>query len=586
MSRRYRIFSTKMFLSTLGIVSIIFCLFGCNDESNVEIKIDYQVVAINSLRGQIFPSTPDRNNLELKKGGAALIGGMLKSLKEKYGSDNLTMIANSSFLYGTPEAYFTRGRAIIEIMNQFNVNAFVLGHRDFYFGYRILLEGLYNLKNDDMEYLAANLQKGQNINTIDSQNSPIKPYFIKQKNVKTKHAVIGVVTDQWKTKITPRQRGEWKPKTNSKLSIDSYINELKDEKSIGDIFLAGDISITEEIAKNQNKLDALLQPFAHPELKAIFATKEGNYNGKYELFTNVEGRKIPVYPIEKKGFSMGHLIKYADGKMEYKEYPINSNGNIPYDRNIIELVHHIGRDTELIAEKIIGVTESEIEHCTEENMNKCKYQTEMGTLLTDIILDAYKDQNVSAVFLNTGSISRGLPNGEQKTTLKTINQAIPYEIYLVKLTVTGKDIKEFLEESVADTELAEAKRFAQVAGIQFWYDSSINTKHERIKEHDILIQDEPIDLEKEYQIITNEFIAAGGENYKAFTGKKSEDLNDSLFELVTSNLLVNDNKNELPIIKVKDANWKDRIIDISKRKSPPPPSASQISEENDESEAN
>jgi 2',3'-cyclic-nucleotide 2'-phosphodiesterase (5'-nucleotidase family) len=58
-----------------------------------------------------------------------------------------------------------------------------------------------------------------------------------------------------------------------------------------------------------------------------------------------------------------------------------------------------------------------------------------------------------------------------------------------------------------------AGRFPQVSGIRFSYNPN-NKPGLRIKE--VLIGEKPLELDKEYTVATNDFLAAGGDGYMAF----------------------------------------------------------------------
>ena len=80
---------------------------------------------------------------------------------------------------------------------------------------------------------------------------------------------------------------------------------------------------------------------------------------------------------------------------------------------------------------------------------------------------------------------------------------------MVVIEAKGSDVLAALNNGVSA--YPEQKgAFPQVAGITYTIDEATSTVT------DIMVGDEPIDLEKTYKVATNDFIAAGGDEYTMF----------------------------------------------------------------------
>jgi 5'-nucleotidase / UDP-sugar diphosphatase len=112
--------------------------------------------------------------------------------------------------------------------------------------------------------------------------------------------------------------------------------------------------------------------------------------------------------------------------------------------------------------------------------------------------------------INGGGIRTSIKKGEVRR--RDLYNTLPFDNYIVAIKLTGSQIRDALEHGVSAVEEGEG-RFPQVSGLAFKFSRSekIGT---RIKE--ILVAGKPIDLEKEYIVTTNDFLAAGGDGYKAF----------------------------------------------------------------------
>jgi 2',3'-cyclic-nucleotide 2'-phosphodiesterase (5'-nucleotidase family) len=89
------------------------------------VKADLDVVSVSSLNGNIFPIEKD----SLRTGGFSLISSRINDIRNKSGNSGTVLIGNSNFIYGTSEAYFTEGEAVIDLMNELGFSCLVINSR-------------------------------------------------------------------------------------------------------------------------------------------------------------------------------------------------------------------------------------------------------------------------------------------------------------------------------------------------------------------------------------------------------------------------------------------------------------------------
>jgi len=82
----------------------------------------------------------------------------------------------------------------------------------------------------------------------------------------------------------------------------------------------------------------------------------------------------------------------------------------------------------------------------------------------------------------------------------------------VAVRLTGRQIREALEHGLSGVE-EEAGRFPQVSGLTVTYNPS-SPAGRRLRE--VLVSGKPVDPDRDYTVATNDFLAAGGDGYKAF----------------------------------------------------------------------
>jgi 2',3'-cyclic-nucleotide 2'-phosphodiesterase (5'-nucleotidase family) len=172
------------------------------------------------------------------------------------------------------------------------------------------------------------------------------------------------------------------------------------------------------------------------------------------------------------------------------------------DPGVKALVERYGQKVNLLMDVYVGETEVDL-----DGEHVRRRETNLGDLIVDIMRMV---SGADVAIINGGGIRTSLRKGALK--VKDIYSVLPFDNYIVSIRLTGKQIKEALEYGLSGIE-EEAGRFPQVSGMKITYGLA-SPKESRIKE--ILIKGKPIDPEMEYQVATNDFMAAGGDGYKVF----------------------------------------------------------------------
>ena len=133
------------------------------------------------------------------------------------------------------------------------------------------------------------------------------------------------------------------------------------------------------------------------------------------------------------------------------------------------------------------------------------YQREssLGCFIADVIREAGK---ADIGFENAGGIRADIPAGT--VTNGNVLDAVPFFNNLSILEMTGKQIKEVLEQS-----FSLDRGMMQVSGLTAWYDMERPIGQRLVK---LNIGKEPSSDEKIYKVATNSFIADGGDLYSTF----------------------------------------------------------------------
>lgn len=138
-------------------------------------------------------------------------------------------------------------------------------------------------------------------------------------------------------------------------------------------------------------------------------------------------------------------------------------------------------------------------------------QTSMGTLITNALK---KQLGTEVAIINSGSI-RGdhlYPKGATLSQ-ETINKELPFEDSVMTGTISGKQLKQWIENSLNEIEHPNGS-FLQTAGISYSLDKKA-PKGKRAQ--GIKINGKPLELKKNYTIATVDYLTSGKDGFAKLT---------------------------------------------------------------------
>jgi 5'-nucleotidase len=154
----------------------------------------------------------------------------------------------------------------------------------------------------------------------------------------------------------------------------------------------------------------------------------------------------------------------------------------------------------------------------------------LGSLVAEAALARVPNAEIAIV--NGGGLRAPLPAGA--LTYGDVLAVLPFNNTLATLTIRGGAIRAALENGLS--RLPEpAGRFPQVAGLRFTFDIAAPPGH-RLGE--VRTADGPLDPERAYRVVTNNFMRAGGDGYAVLRDMALEAYDDgpSLDEVVADHI--------------------------------------------------
>ena len=134
----------------------------------------------------------------------------------------------------------------------------------------------------------------------------------------------------------------------------------------------------------------------------------------------------------------------------------------------------------------------------------------MGSLITDAMLARVKEQGIDIAIQNGGGIRASIDAGD--ITMGEVLTVLPFQNTLSTFQISGAAIVEALENGVGQIEEG-AGRFPQVAGMSYAFDAS-QPAGSRVS--DVMVGGAPIEMDKIYGVVSNNFMRKGGDGYSMF----------------------------------------------------------------------
>lgn len=133
-----------------------------------------------------------------------------------------------------------------------------------------------------------------------------------------------------------------------------------------------------------------------------------------------------------------------------------------------------------------------------------------GNLIADAMLERVRDQGIDVALMNSGGIRADIDAGP--VTMGEVLTVLPFQNSLSTFQVTGATLLDALENGVSQ-HADGAGRFLQVSGMSFTADL---TQEPGSRISDVMIGGEPLDPEKVYGVVSNNFVRNGGDGFSMF----------------------------------------------------------------------
>ncbi len=449
----------------------------------------------------------------------------LRNEYEAQGAD-VILVDAGDFSQGTAYVSTTKGADAITMMNAAGYDLATLGNHEFDYGYAQLKD---NLSKAEFQVICADV--------FDENGNTIYPATAIIESGDVKIGFAGFETPEAQTKANPALiRGLSFASGNELYEIaQSCIDNLTAEGA--DIIIAlAHLGVDEESAPNRSTdlyantsgFDFIIDGHSHTVMT------EGE-NGEPIQSTGTAFANIGVIVIDEatKTIEDNYLLPVSHDEDGTTVYDIPNDVSVSgYAQEIMDRVN--GEYNVVFAQSLVDLNgERDPGNRTEE--------TNLGSLIADAMMwTVLKDEGSLTVdpanalaIVNGGGIRASIASGS--ITKKDINTVLPFGNTITVVYVTGSELLEALEASTYCTPTAVGG-FPQVAGIEFTVDTSkpydaqdetypASTYYGPKTINRVTISNvngNAFDENAVYAVITNNFMAAGGDTYYAFASATNQ----------------------------------------------------------------
>jgi 2',3'-cyclic-nucleotide 2'-phosphodiesterase/3'-nucleotidase/5'-nucleotidase len=458
-----------------------------NDAKVTDKQIVIDIVTINDFHGSL-----------IKNGKNVGVANLVSAIKaQKAANPNTIFVAAGDLFQGSAESNLLYGQPVAACLKEAGLVTSAIGNHEYDWGNNRFASWE---KEGGFSFLAANIYDRNTKKLV----TYAKPYLIV--NVSgIKIALIGLTTPETAYKTTPAnvETVEFK---NPVTVLPQYIKEARSQGANLVIALT-------HLGAFQDKSGVISGEAA--ELAQV-AGLDGIIAGHtHEIIAGKVG-SIPLVMAYYNGRSLGKLtftIEKSSSKLISAQASLDHlylhQNTLHEDEATKTILNKFLAQVQPILSETIGESKVDINHDVK------KGPTLMGEWVCQVIQQKTQTQ---IAFYNGGGLRESLPKG--KLTVGNLYTLLPFDNTLVTAKLTGVQVKETIENGLANPSL---NYFGQTAGLYVVYDLTKPFGQRVVKI--TLANGVPLQMTKYYTVVANDFMFSGGDQYTMLT--KAKDIKDT-----------------------------------------------------------
>ncbi len=514
-------------------------LFAIGEPDATPGTTEIQVLTVNDFHGRI------EANFDNGEAGAAVLAGAVDHFEEQ-NPNTLFVSAGDSIGGSTFTSFIQDDEPTIEALVAAGLDLSVVGNHEFDRGFADLTGRVTDL------YGSTDFTLGANVYTAGTTDPELPEYTVRTVDG-VRVAFIGTVTQQTASMVSP-----------DGIAGIEFGDQLEAANRAADEITAGDLAdvivlLTHEGSESDDCTDVATDATAYGELirgasPAIDAIVSGHTHQSYNCTVPVEVPTLdaataragvqaaaaaavqqrPVIQAHQYGTTLGKLDLVVDSATN--ELVSITGGLVPLAVEAADddtpgyPLYDADPVVQAIVDRAVDVAEEEgaveVGDITADitrggtNGSDRGVESTLGNLVADVYLwaasnDAYAGEPADIGVMNPGGLRADLRYGTDGTmTYRDVADVQPFANTLVTVDLTGAQLKAVLEEQWQPAGSSRPKLHLGISeGFSYEYDANA-ARGERIVR--MQLNGQPIDPAAVYTVVTNSFVAAGGDNFTTF----------------------------------------------------------------------
>lgn len=449
-------------------------------------EVEIPIVTFNDFHGSLAESKSDV--------GAAKLVGEIKRVKEE--NPNTVVVTGGDIYQGSAMSNLLKGEPVTAMLKEMGLEFSAVGNHEFDWGYEHIPDWA---KAGEFDFLASNIYEKETGEPVEWA----KPYGVVEREGK-KVGFIGLATPEtaYKTKPDNVAHLEFKDPVEA---TKTWVNYLENEEKVDAVVVLSHLGseqnretgeITGEIVEVAEVpgVDAIISAHSHQRV-------EGKVNG------------VPVIQAYKNGRNLGYVNLKFDDKNELvvttKLDDISKRKDtLPVDKNMEDILAKFEADLAPIMNEKVTDLSVNLPH------NRDTGVSPMGATVAETMR---RIVNADIAITNGGGVRAPLMAGT--ITVGDMYTILPFDNTLVTMEMKGSDIIKVLEHGIEPDNFG----WGQHAGVKLWYTPGAE-RGEKITSVR-LADGTKLENDKYYTVVTNDFMAVGGDSYDFSAAKNVVDTN-------------------------------------------------------------
>jgi 5'-nucleotidase / UDP-sugar diphosphatase len=485
-TKTIRVFAVLMLIVSLALGSRL----ACADDTASGVSIKLTILSVNDFHGALVESG--------KKPGIAKLGQLIKEEKAKNPQGTIIVSAGDMF-QGSPDSNMLYGKNVVEAMNVMGFAALVVGNHEYDWGIDKLKE---RIAQSGFPYLGANVIDKKTRKVV----SFLQPYIIMKKN-NLNIGIIGIATPETAYKTNPNVVSEMMF-ADPVQTVNELVPQLK-QQGVEVIVVVSHLGC--EVDKTTGQITGEAAEFARG-VQGVDALITGHTHQR--IMGNING--ITIVQAGHSGQAVGRVdLVYSKPDQKIMESVADvvdvPASRLTEDAVLKEIMERTQAEIAPIKNLILGKTITDLNHDrTEVSL--------LGQWSSDVMRHIV---NADIAFQNGGGLRASIPAGD--ITMGNLYEVMPFDNTLYTVDLTGQQVIKVLDHGIRNPKIG----MVQFSGIIVKYDES-KPQGQRIVSVTML-DGSPLQRKKTYRVVTNDFMASGGDEYTMFKeGRNGRDTNNPI----------------------------------------------------------